>query len=429
MLFLEHASEELTRTLVRRWASVKASVRVRRVWHNRSFSAFVTVQTLSALGDSFSYIAIPLLVLHTTGSVLQMGLVTGAGGAAALVTGLFAGVIADRVNRRVLLIACDVARFLLYASIPAVWLFQPQLWLIYTIVPLASCFSMLFQVTHVTVVPALVPKEQITRANGRLYAATAAAYLAGPALAGAVSGAFGPQVAIAVDASSFALSGLGLLFVRVPAIVRTAGDESLLQQFLAGARFLWRQPVLRSLTVLLALLTSITTGLTDVFIFRLKQDLAQPDRVVGYVMAASFIGTLLASLAVSRLRRQLGFGTTWIGSVVLCGIAVVVMALADNVIVAGAMMATVLFALGVGGICSMSLRQEITPAPLLGRVTSAYWTLHGAFNPAGVAILAAAAGHFGTTATLLTAGSVCVLLALSAILTPIYAYQRPAEAT
>ncbi len=392
--------------------------------YGRPFLTFLAVQTLSATGSSFSLIAIPLLVLHTTGSVLQMGLITGLGGAASLIMGVFAGFIADRVNRRALLIGSDVARFVLHASIPVAWLFAPQLWLLYVAVPLSAACGMLARVTQVTVVPGLVPKDQIIKANGHLFASTATAYLAGPALAGLVSGSLGPQTAIAVDAASFALSAIGLAFIKLPRLEREPSTQSKTAQFLAGAKFLWHQPVLRSLTILLAVFTSITMGLTDVFIFRLKHDLAQPDRVIGFVMAASFAGTLVASLGVARIRHRFTFGTTWIGACVLCGLSVLGMAWSTSAAMIWLMAAGMALATGIAGISSMSLRQEITPSELLGRVTSAFWTLHGALNPLGIALLAAAAGKYGTTATLFVSGAACVLIALSALLTPVYSHQR-----
>ncbi|NEE38751.1 MFS transporter, partial [Streptomyces sp. SID7982] len=66
------------------------------LWSNSPYRIFLASQTLSSLGDSFSYVALPLLVLHSTGSVLQMGFVTGLTGVASIVSGLFAGLIADR---------------------------------------------------------------------------------------------------------------------------------------------------------------------------------------------------------------------------------------------------------------------------------------------------------------------------------------------
>jgi len=93
----------------------------RPLWRDRNFSIFWAAQTLSVAGDSFAYIAIPLLVLHATGSVAQMGLLTGVAGAASVGAGVFAGVLADLLDRRTLLICCDLARMVLYGTIPLAW--------------------------------------------------------------------------------------------------------------------------------------------------------------------------------------------------------------------------------------------------------------------------------------------------------------------
>jgi hypothetical protein len=73
----------------------------------------------------------------------------------------------------------------------------------------------------------------------------------------------------------------------------------------------------------------------------------------------------------------------------------------------------------VGGICSMSLRQEVTPDHLLGRVTSAFWTIHGAPGPVGAALLGWAAARYGVGPVLIMAGTGCLLLAAVALFTPI----------
>ena len=101
------------------------------LWRQRDFGIFWAAQTLSVLGDSFALIALPLLVLQATGSVARMGLLTAVGGAAAVAAGVFAGVLVDRVDRRRLLITCDLVRMVLYGLIPLVWLFGPRIWLLY----------------------------------------------------------------------------------------------------------------------------------------------------------------------------------------------------------------------------------------------------------------------------------------------------------
>jgi MFS family permease len=390
---------------------------------NRDLNIFWVAQILSTAGDTFSLVAIPLLVLHVTGSVAAMGLVTGLAGVASLATGVFAGVIADRFDRRRLLIGCDVARAVLYGLIPVTWLFATPIWLVYLVVPFCAAFAMLFQVTYVAVLPRLVDADQITRANGRFSASYAAAGIAGPVLAGVLSGRFGATSAIAVDATTFAVSALLVVFVRfrrpVAVAEQPAAAEPFWRNLLVGARFLWRHPVLRAMTVLLTLLIFFQLGLVDIVIYDLKHDLEQPDTTVGYVMAISAIGTIVGALLVARVRRFLGFGVTWIGATMLSGLVIAGLGFAHSV-TAVAALATAFFCFGaVAGLCSMSLRQEVTPDALLGRVTAAYWTIHSVLGPVGAWILTAATAHYGVGAVLLVSGVLYLLIATAGMLTPI----------
>jgi MFS family permease len=391
------------------------------VRRNRDFRLFWFVQTLSVAGDSFSFVAIPLLVLHATGSVAQMGLLTGLAGAASMVTGTFAGTIVDRVDRRHLLIICDVARAVLYGLIPLGWLVSPQVWLLYAVVPLAAGFGMVFQVGYVAAVPNLVDSDQITQANGRLFATQAAAGVAGPLLAGLVSAALGPAAAIGIDAASFAVSAAGLALLRLrPTASRPSGPrQGPWRDFVEGARFLWRHPVLKTLTVLLSFFVFLTLGLIDIVIYYLKVDLGRGDGVVGYVLAVAAVGTVAASALVASLRRSLGFGSCWIGCHVLFGLTIGAIGLTRAVPLVAALITAAMFFQGVAAICSLSLRQEVTPGHLLGRVTSTFWTIQRVLSPLGAALLTAATARLGVTPVLLLAGTACVLIGAAAVFTPV----------
>ncbi|MFF1713246.1 MFS transporter [Streptomyces sp. NPDC058268] len=392
------------------------------LWSNPAYRIFLGVQTLSALGDSISYVALPLLVLHSTGSVLQMGLVTGLTGVASILTGLVAGVVADRFDRRRLLMLADGARCLLYLLIPLAWISSTPIWLIYTVVPIAGCFSMLFQVTYVTVVPAIVQPDQITKANGHMYATYAVASVAGPALAGFVASSAGPAAAIGIDSATFAVSALGVLLVKFngrPQPTSPAQRGNISQEFLAGAKFLWAHPVLRPLTLLLSLITFLIYGLTDLVIYLVKHELDHPDTTVGYVLTAGTVGSFIASAAVARVRKRLGFGVTWISAFSLAGLSVAGIGLSGSVPVIAVLMTITLMCTGIAGICSMSLRQEVTPSHLLGRVTSSFWTIHTALGPIGAAITTAAAAGAGVTTVCLVMGVVVLAVALTGTLTGI----------
>ncbi|MEV4510489.1 MFS transporter [Dactylosporangium sp. NPDC049525] len=421
------------------------------LFRDRGFVAFLGVQTLSAFGDAFSFTAVPMLVLDATRSATAMGAVKGLDAVAAIVGGLAAGVIADRfaARRLTVLRVCDLARFALYGSIPLMWLLQPQAWLLFVVLPIAGFCSMVFQVTYVTVVPRLVPADRITEANGILYGAFSAAYLAGPALAGLLSGWLGPPAALAVDSVTFLLSAAGLSFVRLrppapksedtpapqaedaagPQAEDTAapqGEEakgdaevSAWRGFAEGVRFLRGHPLLWPLTVLLTFLICCTTALDDVVVYHVKEDLHRSDTVVGLVLTAGVVGSMLASALVARLRRRFGFGPLWIVSYTCCGVLLAGVGFAGGAVGVAVFVGAVMVTTGVAGIASMSLRQEVTPGPLLGRVTSAFWTLQLTLAPVGAVVLTFAAGHVGVRMTLAVAGAVCSLTALAALMTPI----------
>jgi MFS family permease len=394
----------------------------RALWRDRNFGIFWAAQTLSAAGDSFAYIAVPLLVLHATGSVAQMGLLTGVAGAASVCAGIAAGLLADRLDRRMLLIWCDLARMALYGVIPLAWAFGPRVWLLYVVLPACEAIGMVFQVTYVTAVRNLVDTDRITEANGLLFASAAAVGVGGPLLAGLVSALLGPAAAIAFDAASFALSAGGAFLIRLRAQDGPGAApvrERPWREFLAGARFLWRHPVLRSLTVALSCYVLLTFGLTNVLIYYLRHDLGQSYAVVGVVLAVAAAGTVAGSVLAARLRRRIGFGASWIVPVAAAGVAIACIGATAAIPVIAVLAATYMACESVGGICSMSLRQEVTPDHLLGRVTSAFWTIHGAPGPVGAVLLGWAAGRYGVGPVLVTAGTGCLLLAAIALFTPI----------
>jgi MFS family permease len=287
------------------------------------------------LGSSISLVAVPLLVLAATGSLVQMGLITAITGVGTVGSGLFAGHLVDRLDRRRIMIGTDLVRAGLHLLVPLVWLIGPQVWLLYLLAALTSCLSMLFDISYVTAVSNLVEPGQVTAANGRLSATFAVGSIIGPSLAGLLAATVGAAWALGVDGVSFLVSALSLSVIRLsrqalrdPADSRSVALEpssepaAAREHFLVGVRFLWRQPTLRTLTILLGMLLFITMGATDLLIFHLKRDLGLHSGVVGFVLGVSGVGAIVAGLLAARLRRVYGFGACWLGSVTLIAVAV-----------------------------------------------------------------------------------------------------------
>jgi len=143
---------------------------------------------VSAVGDAFAFVAMPLLVLELSGSVAKMGLVTAIASAAQIFTGFFSGTIVDRIDRRRLMITCDLGRAALYlAPLVAAHAGHLTLPLIYVVTGAASTLGSVFLVAYTAAIPDLVGRADLRRANSRLQASQALGYVVGPMFAGAAA--------------------------------------------------------------------------------------------------------------------------------------------------------------------------------------------------------------------------------------------------
>jgi MFS family permease len=332
----------------------------------------------------------------------------------------------DRFDRRKLMIRCDLGRAILYGLVPVGWwLLGPQLWLVYAVALLGSALAMLFGVAYITAVANLVERDQIVDANGRLQSSYALAFILGPFLAGVISAQFGAPLAIGLDGFTFLASAISLSFVRL----RRASAErahvergGAVEEFLAGVRFLFGSPLFRWLTILIGALAFVSTGVTDLMIFYLKEDLGQTDATVGIVFGIASIGTMLSGLLTPRLRRSRGFGFCLIGGFVLEGISLILLGFSASTILLAAIWAIAGFGSSTRGIVSMTLRQELTPDHLLGRVTAAFWTVFSVPGPLGALALTAFGARVGAREALLTVGIFILLVAVTALFTPVRAF-------
>jgi MFS family permease len=408
-----------------------------RLWRNSDFNIFWVGQTLSVLGDAFASIAMPLLVLQATGSVALMGLVTATFSIGQIISGVFAGVIADRVDRRKLMICCDIGRALLYSLIPLVGLFfGAQLWLIFVVVGVGACLGMAFQVTYVAAVANLVDGDQIVDANSRLQITYAIAFVTGPVIAGFVIGSLGASVAIAFDAFSFLISATSLYLIRLRPVAQATPLELSKQEALeqtsisgqikshsvwdglvAGIMFIWHNPMLRPVMFLLGCFTFAITGCLDLFIFHLKHDLGANDKVVGIVFGLASIGGIIGGVLAPTLRKRLGFGPCWLGSFFLNSISIILIAIAPNLIVCCLLAIVFTFTSTISGVVAMSLRQQITPDHLLGRVTAVYWTIIGVPGPIGAALFTNLSVRIGAPAVLEAVGTLCLGITMIGLFT------------
>ncbi|HET8628701.1 MAG TPA: MFS transporter [Thermomicrobiales bacterium] len=410
------------------------------LWRHPDFLKLWAGQTVSAFGDQVSLLALPfaaVLALHA--GAAQMGFLAAAGRAPVLLVGLFAGVWADRLRRRPLLIGADLGRALLLGSIPAVALLgRLTLPYLYAVAFLVGALAVVFSVAYQAYLPMLVARAELAEGNSKLTATRSIAQIAGPGLAGALVQLLTAPVAILADAASFLVSALSLSAIRKPEprlrAVREAG--STWGEIGEGLRLVWRNPVLRAAAGSGGTYNCCNAMILALYVLYLARGLALSPALIGVILAALGPGSLLGALVAVRAARRFGQGPTLVGGIAVAGGANLLVPLAGGpLVVVAPVLVAAAFVNGFGqplyNINQVSLRQAITPDRLQGRMNATMTVVVGGAAPLGALLggaLGAAIGlrpalALGACGTLLS----CLWIACSPVLT-LREQPEPAEA-
>jgi MFS family permease len=352
------------------------------------FWKFWTGQTISNLGSSFTFLVLPLLVFKLTGSAVNLAITTAAYFVPYLLFGLVIGALVDRVDRKRLMIAVDIGRAAVIASIPALAAVDAlSVWWIYAVSFLTATLTIAFDAGEFAAVPSLVDRDDLVTANGRILASYQTAQFAGPILAGSLIGAGMPvEDVLLVDAASFVASAIALVTVRGSF---NAPDDaqrelaSLRRDVVEGLRYVLSHPVLRNISIMMALFNFVgATTITQLVLFA-KERLDASDREIGFLFSAGSAGIVVLSLAAGPIRRKLSFSVAALGALMLYGVLTFVFAWTEAFWIALPLWAAIS---GLGlffNINTQSLRQAIVPSHMLGRVVSIAGVLAWSAIPVG----------------------------------------------
>jgi MFS family permease len=392
------------------------------VHQDRRFSIYWLGQTLSGFGDAFALVAIPLLVLESTGSIAGMGLVSAAGVLAQVTASLFSGFIIDNLDRRRTMLACDLGRALSYGLLPFLaWRGHASLAIVYATVILGGALSNIFSVGYMTAIPSLVAQDKLHSANAKLQGSLALAYVLGSLCAGVVATAWGPSAALAVDAATFLVSAASLLFIRFNTQTKPTGER---QRFGAGWRFLLGHRLLRAMTFVLVLLgisgnMGVGAGITDLMIFHVKSELALDAFRVGVCVGITALGALLGAIAAPPLARRFGSTRCFLagnvvqaaGLLLLGAIPTFAAATAGGLLWGAGMM--------LRAVPMHALRQSLIPSELLGRVTAISWTVVFGASALGTAAMTRIAARTSAGVTMFGIGVAVAAIGLVSCFGPI----------
>ncbi|WP_081761822.1 MFS transporter [Saccharomonospora piscinae] len=264
--------------------------------------------------------------------------------------------------------------------------------------------------------PSVVADEQLDRANARIVSAQLVAdEFVGPPLGGFL---FGVAAALPIlfDAATFAGAAICVLLLRGRFREHTERGTSrttVWRDVASGARWLRRHPLLKWLTVMFGLVSIAYMIPFSVLVLFAQDRLGLREVGYGFLLAASALGGLLGTAVAERARRRLGRGTTTLAAVTLGGLAYLVIATTTNVVLVGAMLALCIFHAVVWSVSVTSLRQELIPDDLRGRVNGAHKTIGLIGLTCGAPIGGLLAAEFGLTAPFWVAGALLLVVALA----------------
>ncbi|WP_262062603.1 MFS transporter [Streptomyces sp. STR69] len=384
------------------------------------FRNFWLSRAVSGLGSAVTTVALPVLVFQQSRSPLLVSLVAAAGTLPYLAFGLIAGAVADRVDRRTMMIVTDCLSALCLGSVPVAQALDAlTVGHVVVVAFLCSSLSLFFDAGGYGFVPAVVGKDRLTDANSALYGAETVVRIVGNGLAGVLMALFHPVGTLTLDALSFAGSALFLRAVaNSPA--RTAGSgrrPGFRESVGEGLRFLAGHPTLRVMTVVGTLQSFSGGAIVGQLVVFADRGLGihGSDGRIGLLYMAWSAGGIGGSLLLPRLRRRYDAFPLLLlvlPAGALLGLVVVLSTDWRIALVALAAWGTAYLVVLVN---TMTYSQEVTPAELQGRVNTTRRMLSsglgvplGALVASGITVSAGIRAGMATAVVSITLAAIVV---------------------
>ncbi len=395
-------------------------------------------QTVSELGSVVTRTAVPLVALLVLGAgPWEMALLVVSASLAVLLVGLFAGAWVDRLRRRPLLIAADAIRAVLLFSIPAAYLAGVlRIEQLYVVVFLEGCLGALFDAAYPAYVPSLIGVDRVVDGNSKLATSASLAEIGGPGLGGGLVQLVGAPLAILVDAISFAVSAVALVLIRSPEPPRPArtAPTAMRHEIMEGLQLVRRHPVLVPLT-LRSIIAHVAGSFYGVlYTIYLIHDLHLTPFLLGVVVSAGGVGSLVGSFFAARVIARLGFGPALIWTAIGASIIGVLTPLAGGPLLLATLMVFLPQLIGDGlqtieGVAELSLIQGVIPDHILGRVNATLEVFsHGIAYPIGALAAACVASWIGVRGGIAIGWAGMAVSILLLVLSPLPHIRQPSDA-
>lgn len=399
----------------------EAAVPVRR----SSFLRYWAAAAISSFGTSVTSVAMPVLVVQLlAASPFEVGVVNAAQFVPYALLGLIAGVFTDRWRRKPILVSASIGRALSLGAVPILWLCGVlHIWMLVIALLLFGAFSAFGFAATQSILPRLVDREHLLRANARLDQTDAAAQTLGPALGGGLVALIGAPVAIIVDSISYLVDAALNASIRVDEPRVAARTRNLSAEIREGLKWTYRHRVLGPLAVSTHIWFIANGAAMTLLPLLALRSLGFSAFIYGLLITVYGIASLVGASLAPRIGARLGPGRAVVVSRVAYPVAWL-LAVLDGATVGGA--ALLFVALAIQGLAmgtenspEQVLWQTLTPDELLGRSSATRRAGNRTLAAIGALGAGSLVGLIGVRLTLIGAVIVFAIAALTAVLSPL----------
>ena len=379
---------------------------------------------ISSLGGQVTLLALPLTAaVMLSATPIEMGVLTAMELAPFALFGLPVGVWLDRVNKLPVYVLGEITIAVIVSTVPvAWWLERLTMGWLYLVGFVLGLVNTVAGGAAQIVLTQVVPRERLVEANAKNTLATSTAEVMGPGAAGILIRLVGAPLALLANAVLLLLSASILRGLRATENV-IYSRSAFWPAMWAGVRFVRDDRLLLTMAVCVGAWQLCAQAATVVHLLFATRQLGISARGVGLCYVALGFGTISAGLLGHRIATRLGCGPMLVLGLVICGAAWLLLSLAPSSAWGIACYATMLLLLGVGAefifINFLALRQAVTPAPLLGRMTSTMRWLSLVPSAPGALWGGWLGNHAGFRATLAISGIASVLFGIIAWRLPV----------
>ena len=407
------------------------------LWRHRDFLKLWSAETISQFGTAITGLALPLvaiIVLHASAfEVAALGTIEFA---PFILFSLPAGVWVDRLRRRPILIAGDLGRAALLASIPVAYFADDlTIWQLYVVGFLVGTFTVFFDVAYQSYLPSLVERRDLVEGNSKLEVSRSSAQIAGPGFAGGIIGLLTAPYAIVLDAASFLGSALLLFGIGKqeanPSGEGAAERRSMASELGEGLRFVLGHRYLRNIAASTATFNFFGNMFGAIFLVYLVRRLHWSPALIGLTGSLASTGALLGAVTANRIAGRIGVGRTIVWAQVASIAGILVPLAPQDKYRAVPFLVVAEFIIGAAiviyNVNQLSLRQALCPERLQGRMNAVMRFLVWGTIPLGNLIGGGLATTVGLRTTIWVGVLGSMLAALPVALSPVRLVERIPE--